>query len=74
MLWMVLILIVLIFLCLALALKYLVFNETVNNATNESTNKSAEEVKSDKKVVILLTFRVIFSFILLLLCYVYLSS
>ncbi|OUS40062.1 hypothetical protein A9R00_07920 [Oleispira antarctica] len=71
MLWLVIILVILIFTSLVLALKFLVFN---NQTAKDSMDKLHKERKNDKKVVGLLTLRVIFSIILLLLCYLYLSS
>jgi hypothetical protein len=59
----VVLLILLVFISLALALKHLIFKTSV------MTEKTAE-----KNVVSFLTWRIIFSAILLILCYFYLSS
>jgi hypothetical protein len=66
MLWLVIILIVLIMSSLMLALKFLVFKAS-------PTGDTADLIKNEKKIVSLLTLRVIFSFILLFLCYLHLS-
>ena len=71
MVWLVIILVILIFTSLVLALKFLVFNKQVVKDTMDNPTKDSSD---DKKVVGLLTLRVIFSIILLLLCYLYLSS
>ncbi|MGK0248770.1 MAG: hypothetical protein ACI910_001503 [Oleispira sp.] len=63
----VVLLILLVFISLALALKHLIFKSSV---MTEKTETQTDE----KKVVNFLTLRIIFSAILLILCYFYLSS
>jgi hypothetical protein len=75
MLWLVIFLVILIFTSLVLALKFLVFNKkVVKDEMDNPLKDPLQERSDDKKVVGLLTLRVIFSIILLLLCYLYLSS
>jgi hypothetical protein len=77
--WLVVILMIVIILSLGLALRYLVFKSAttttkdkdptfINNSSND------ENCAVDKKVVSWLTLRIILSTLLLLVCYLYLSS
>jgi hypothetical protein len=65
--WLVVMLMLLIFISLGVALKYLIFKQAI-------VVEKAEILTTDKKVVSFLTLRVIFTAILLILCYLYLSS
>lgn len=65
--WLVVILMILICISLGLALKYLIFKQPLNT-------EKEEKLLAEKKVVRFLTFRIIFSAILLTLSYLYLSS
>ena len=65
--WLVVILILLTCISLGLALRYLIFKQPVNAEIEK-------KIVAEKKVVSFLTLRIIFSAILLILCYFYLSS
>lgn len=65
MVWFVIILMLSVVISLILALKFLVF---------KSSDSNAHADKGDKRVVNLLTLRIVFSAILLALSYLYLSS
>jgi len=65
--WLVVILMLFVFVSLGLALKYLIFKQP-------TATEKTDELKAEKRVVSLLTLRVVFSAILLILCYLYLSS
>ena len=65
--WLVVMLILLICISLAMALKHLIFKPPLIAAREE-------KLMAEKKVVSFLTLRIIFSAILLTLCYFYLSA